>query len=135
MLIGDSICEGYNSTVREALKDKYSVDVMASSRTIETITYKKQLEIFSNDFKYDLICFNNGLHGFHLPIDEYKAAYEEDLKLLGNTKMVLVLSTPLMKKENLNCYDEKTRLLLNAMRLSEVLQKNKDYRFVIYILS
>lgn len=56
------------------------MDKLVSSRSIESEIYKNQLKLFLNDFNYEIISFNNGLHGFHLSAEDYKTAYEYMLK-------------------------------------------------------
>lgn len=122
LLIGDSICDGYYDTVFERLNSMYAVDKLVSSRSVESEVYKKQLELFLNDFKYDLISFNNGLHGFHLSKDEYSRAYEKILHMFGNAKVILTLSTPIMQADNLKCYNEKDNRI--------VIERNESVRSI-----
>jgi lysophospholipase L1-like esterase len=53
------------------------------------------------EFRYDVIHFNNGLHGWHLTAEAYKHHYEKIIQhLMKHTKavVILALSTPITKE-------------------------------------
>ena len=97
LLIGDSITGGYWDTVRGMAEDGMCVDKYITSKAINDPTYLRELEYFlSYGFKYDVVHFNNGLHGGGTST-EYAAHYEGILKYIlnaTNAKVVLALSTP-----------------------------------------
>lgn len=101
LLIGDSITYHYYPIVKEMLKGKFYVDYIANSYSIDMPVYGKIIEGFASDSKYDLIHYNNGLHGFDVSEKRYKKCLEKLVgKLSANAKLVLATSTFIYKKGN-----------------------------------
>ena len=97
LLIGDSITRDYRPYVKEILGDAWRIDMIAASRAVDNTDFLRELNYVLQKTSYDLIHFNNGLHGFHLGIEEYAAGYEVVLKRIiekgKNAEIVLGLST------------------------------------------
>ena len=71
LLIGDSICNGYQEGVRKRLKGKMNVTYWVSSYCVTSPAYLPLLTIYLNEAKYDVIHFNNGLHSLGTPTDAW----------------------------------------------------------------
>lgn len=99
LLIGDSICNGYNGAVRDRLAGKVSVSFWASSKCVTDPDYFRELDFILDARLYDIICFNNGLHSLSTNREEWDAAYASAvafiLAKLPDAKLSLTLSTPL----------------------------------------
>ena len=99
LLIGDSICNGYQEGVRERLKGKMNVTYWISSYCATSPAYLPLLSIYLDEAKYDVIHFNNGLHSLETPTDAwakgFKAALELVRKKQPDAKIVWCTSTPL----------------------------------------
>ena len=99
LLIGDSICSGYQEGVRERLKGKMNVTYWVSSYCVTSPAYLPLLSIYLDEAKYDVIHFNNGLHSLETPTDAwakgFKAALELVRKKQPDAKLVWCSSTPL----------------------------------------
>lgn len=99
LLIGDSIAVSYKGSVAKHLKGKAYCSTFSTSVSVADPTFHKQLEAMLCQYKYDVIHFNNGLHGFGYTLEEYQAGYEKALdyikKRSPSSKIILVLSTPL----------------------------------------
>ena len=99
LLIGDSICNGYQEGVRERLKGKMNVTYWISSYCATSPAYLPLLSIYLDEAKYDVIHFNNGLHSLETPTDAwakgFKAALELVRKKQPDAKIVWCSSTPL----------------------------------------
>lgn len=102
LLIGDSICWGYNEIVREKLRGVCYVDFLSTSYAIDNTLYTKLVKDFVANSEYDLVHFNFGLHGYHIS----KAAFEKRMtKLLNDIKskcknLGLCLTTAVNKEGN-----------------------------------
>jgi hypothetical protein len=100
LLIGDSITRAYHPHVNQLLKDVAYVDKLATSKALDNPSLFQEVDYMLKhraEFQYDVVHFNNGLHGFHLSKEEYKHHYENMLQhLKEHTKAVIVLglSTP-----------------------------------------
>ncbi len=101
-LIGDSICNGYQDTVRKNLEGKVNVSYWASSKCVTDPMYLRHLDFFMDQNKYDLITFNNGLHSLHTDRTEWESAYQNVIAYLREkapaAKLSITLCTPLQKE-------------------------------------
>ena len=97
LMIGDSICNANHRSVRELLKGKYSVAFWASSMDATDPDFIYALNLILEQAPYDIITFNNGLHG-HRPLPERVVAIENAVKFirekLPDSKLIIVGTTP-----------------------------------------
>ena len=104
LLVGDSITKGYFSSVEMQLDGVAYCARLATSACVSDPAFHQQLALMLNQYTYDVIHFNNGLHGFGYGDKEYEAGYRKALetikKLAPSAKVVLVLSTPLQSTSN-----------------------------------
>ncbi len=117
LLIGDSITNGYKGLVKNMMSNQYYIDMYATSRALDNGSFTRELEYMLEfcDLKYDVIHFNNGLHGTHQDIETYKNYYEKVIGYIMNTsmnsKLILVLSTPVTQKDDVTIFDEKNEII------------------------
>ncbi len=99
LLVGDSICNGYQDFVRRRLEDECCVSFWASSKCVTDKFYLRELDFYLDYAKYDVISFNNGLHSLGMNLDEWEIAYRDAAKFIltkvPESKLYLTLSTPL----------------------------------------
>ena len=99
LLIGDSICNGYNGAVRDKLAGRVNVSFWASSKCVTDPDYFRELDFMLDARPYAAVCFNNGLHSLSTNRAEWDAAYAAAAAFirakLPETKLALTLSTPL----------------------------------------
>ena len=99
LLVGDSICNFYQTDVRERLKGKANVSFWVSSYCVTRPEYKRHLLFALDDAKYDVIHFNNGLHSLKTPTDVWAKGLKATLALIREkqpqAKIVWCTSTPL----------------------------------------
>ena len=99
LLIGDSICNGYQTKVREMLADTANVTFWASSKCVTDPQYFRELDFLLDSYRYDIISFNNGLHSLSTDRAEWEAAYASAVAFIRakcpEAKLVLTLCTPL----------------------------------------
>ena len=75
LLIGDSICNGYQSNVKEFLENQANVSFWASSKCVTDPDYFKELDLILSSYHYDYISFNNGLHSLNTFSDDFEEAF------------------------------------------------------------
>ena len=109
LLVGDSITRAYYKTVEKHLQGKASCARFATSACVSDPAFWAQLRAVSTGYRFDIIHFNNGLHGFDYTEDEYQTGYTKTIELLRQlqpqAKLIFVLTTPLQstsEKNNLN---------------------------------
>lgn len=103
LLVGDSICNGYQSSVQKLLDGKVNVSYWVSSYCLTMPTYRALLSVYLDECKYDVIHFNNGLHSLGCDPMVWSAALKEVLKLIRSrqpqAKIIFCTSTPLKRNE------------------------------------
>ena len=109
LLIGDSICNGYQPVVREILGKRLNVTYWISSKCVTDMRYLKELDFYLDAHEYDLILFNNGCHSTDKFPEEREIAYKKAVEFITkkccDIPLVLVLCAPLKLKND----DEKIR--------------------------
>ncbi len=100
LLVGDSICNGYQSAVRDRLKGKVNVSYWVSSYCVSSPAYLPLLAVYLDEAKYDVIHFNNGLHSLsQTTLEAYEKGYRAALELIRRkqpqAKIVWCSCTPL----------------------------------------
>ena len=72
LLVGDSICYGYQEKVREYLRGICYVDYVATSYAIDSKIYNDLIYDFLKGSHYAVLHINHGLHGEHMSKRTYK---------------------------------------------------------------
>ncbi len=111
LLVGDSITRGYKPFVNEYLKGEALADMVASSRAVDNPLLLKELFSMLDHpaYRYQILHFNNGLHGQHLSIKEFEENYRVVMHLLRtytNTRIVLATCTPAYQQGYENPYNQ-----------------------------
>jgi lysophospholipase L1-like esterase len=99
LLIGDSITRAYYPEVEKHLEGKAYVGRLSSSVFISDPALLKQIEMVLGEYKFDVIHFNNGMHGWQHSEKEYAQALPKLLKTIQkyapNAKLIWANTTPL----------------------------------------
>ncbi len=99
LLIGDSITRAYYPQVEKNLAGKAYVGRLASSAFISDPALLKQIEMVLSQYKFDVIHFNNGMHGWQHSEKEYAQAFPKYLeaiqKYAPQAKLIWADTTPL----------------------------------------
>ena len=106
LLIGDSVTKSYRGYVQEFFKpQKVAVDQLCGSRCAGDPVLTAELDLATgplNGYTYDVIHFNNGLHGgcndTQIPLSVYEKGIKDILSVLKknqpNAKLIVAASTP-----------------------------------------
>ncbi len=99
LLIGDSICNGYHSLVKEELAGSAYTSFWATSKCVTDRSYLKELTYLLEEYDYAVIHFNNGLHSLDTDRVTWEASLREVIRTLREkgkgAKLVWASSTPL----------------------------------------
>jgi hypothetical protein len=79
LLIGDSITRNYYGGVEKRLEGKAYVGRLTTSAFISDPALLKQIEMVLDAYKFDVVHFNNGMHGWQHSEVEYKKAFPKFL--------------------------------------------------------
>jgi GDSL-like Lipase/Acylhydrolase family len=104
LLIGDSITRAYYPEVEKHLEGKAYVGRLSSSAFISDPVLLKQIEMVLGQYKFEVIHFNNGMHGWQHSEKEYEKAFPKFLKTIQkcapNAKLIWANTTPLKVSPN-----------------------------------
>jgi len=75
LLIGDSITRAYYPEVEKRLAGKAYVGRLSSSAFISDPALNRQIKMVLGQYHFDIIHFNNGMHGWQHGENEYNAAF------------------------------------------------------------
>lgn len=126
-LVGDSITCGYFPHVINILGDKLRITAMGTSKAIDNPFFIPEMEFVYKQYgyKYNIVHFNNGLHGWHLSTKEYEVNYEKTIQyILENfkaEKIILATCTPMSVPGNLEEIDKEKDVLIRER--NEVIKK------------
>src|ERR1051325_4851438 len=99
LLIGDSIARDYYPEVEKRLAGKAFVARLATSRFVADPVLLKEIELVLSQEKFDVIHFNNGMHGWQHSEAEYREAFPKFIKALRkhapDAKLIWGTTTPL----------------------------------------
>lgn len=119
LLIGDSHVERYYGLVANKLGKNVSCSKFTTSKSLGDPVFIKQLESVLMLCDFDIISFNNGLHGGDYKIEAYskfaQVAYDL-LKKNAGKSVIWVNSTAIREKENINTF---------AARNQQIIERNK----------
>lgn len=130
LLIGDSITRGYYKTVEDKLKGKAVVCRLATSKSLGDPGLLDEVKLVLGQAKFDVVHFNNGMHGWGYTEDEYAKAIPELVATIRKgapgAKLVCASTTPVRVNGKLDQLDPKTdRVKVRNKSAAEVMAKEK----------
>lgn len=149
LLIGDSITRSYRDKVQECFKaERIAVDKLCGSRCAGDPILTAELDLMTgslNGYQYDVIHFNNGLHGACNDTDVSLEIYCRGIKDIvavlrrnqPSAKLILVTNTPMSDKgtNNIAVKDENNvRIHERNAFLREYAKENGFYLNDLYAL-
>lgn len=103
LLVGDSITRGYYKALKKRMPEDIYLDRYVTSKALDNPLFIKELSYVLSQAKYEVIHFNNGLHG-SLDTELFKELYEEIIKFLLKTenspKIIVSGTTPVVVVDN-----------------------------------
>jgi len=110
LLIGDSITRAYYPVVEKNLAGKAFVARVATSRFISDPVLLQEITLLLDNTKFDIIHFNNGMHGWQHSEAEYAAAFPRLLAAIRahapNAKLIWANTTTLKVSPVLSAGDQ-----------------------------
>src|SRR5688572_14797511 len=99
LLIGDSVARDYYPEVERRLAGKAFVARLATSRFIADPVLLKEIELVLDQAKFDVIHFNNGMHGWQHSEAAYRQAFPKFLETIRShapqARLIWAATTPL----------------------------------------
>jgi len=123
LLIGDSITQGYAPKVAEKLKEKVSVARLATSKSIGDPALLAEVALVLDQCRFDVVHFNNGLHGWGYSEEEYQKHFPELLATIHQhapkAKLIWATITLVRQSANLAIFDERTKRVEARNKIAE----------------
>jgi lysophospholipase L1-like esterase len=121
LLVGDSITKGYYGSVDSELKGQAAVARLATSAFLTDPAFLMQLDCLLDSYDFDVIHFNNGLHGWGYSEQEYGDALPVIIQHLRDKEpgatLILANSTPLRDRADLSKLRDSNSRVLERNRL------------------
>lgn len=105
LLIGNSITRGYYGKVEKSLQRKAYVGRLSNSKSVGDPALLEEIAVILKHTKFDIIHFNNGLHGFDYTEEEYNKNFPKLIKVIRKyapkAKLIWATITPVRTGENM----------------------------------
>ena len=122
LLIGDSIVKGYGPLVEQNLKGTAYVARLATSKSVGDPALLAEIALVIGQSRFDVIHFNNGLHGWGYSEEEYGQhfpALVETLKTQAKgAKLIWATTTPVRNGADLKAFGERTERVKARNRIA-----------------
>ena len=133
LLIGNSITRGYYAEVQKILAGKAYVARLATSKSIGDPGLLKEVSLIMGYYKFDIVHFNNGLHGWKYSEQQYEKAFPDLVSTIRKNapraKLIWATTTPVRVKAEINTLDSKTERIKERNRIAQAfVSKQKDIR-------
>jgi lysophospholipase L1-like esterase len=121
LLIGNSITRSYNSEVDALLNDKAYVARLSTSKSIGDSALLAEISLIMAYHPFDIVHFNNGLHGWEYSEAEYKNAFHDFFETIRKNApkatYIWATTTPV--------FDVSSDKVVLASRTERVKERNK----------
>jgi lysophospholipase L1-like esterase len=123
LLIGDSITQGYYQQVADTLKGKVSVARLTTSKSVGDPSLLAEVSLVLDQCRFDVVHFNNGLHGWGYSEAEYQKHFPELIatirKRAPKAKLVWATITPMRQPGKLDVIAEGTKRVQARNKIAE----------------
>ena len=106
LLIGNSITQSYYGKVQSLLEGKAYTGRLTTSKALGDPALLAEIELVLRVEKFDIIHFNNGLHGFGYSEDEYRKSFPDLIKTFREyapkARLIWASTTPIRTGEGMN---------------------------------
>jgi GDSL-like Lipase/Acylhydrolase family len=113
LLLGDSISQAYYKDVAADLKGKAYVGYLTSSLSVGDPMLPEQIGLVLKNYRFDVIHFNNGLHGKGYSEQEYARYFPQFVKAIQanahGAKLIWTSSTPVRMARDMSEFAPWTR--------------------------
>jgi len=136
LIIGDSHVEGYYQGVAEKLGNKVYCCKFTTSRSLGDPALIEQLKALFFSYRFDVICFNNGLHGVAYTDEQYNhylpVVYRLFKKENPGLKLIWVNTTARRVGNNLSEFDKYNVAVINRNKAVEEFARLKNIPLIDY---
>jgi len=130
LLVGDSITRGYFGDVEKHLAGKAYCARLTTSKCVSDPTFNDDLQLMLKQYKFSVIHFNNGLHGWGYTEDQYRDGLASTVAAVkqhsGDAKFIWATTTPMRESSDLQKFSEQTeRVKVRNKLAGEIMKKQQ----------
>ncbi len=130
LLIGNSITRAYNSNVEKQLEGKAYVARLATSKSIGDPALLQEIALILSYYDFDVVHFNNGMHGWGYTEEEYAAAFPDFYKTIRkgapHAQLIWATTTPVRTGRDMEEFDSRTERIRERNRIAQEYLKDKE---------
>ena len=123
LLLGDSITQAYFEDVAADLKGKAYVGYLTSSLSVGDPMLPRQIALVLENYRFDVIHFNNGLHGKGYSEEEYARYFPQFVRTLQanahGAKLIWTSSTPVRTGKDMAEFAPFTKRVVARNRIAD----------------
>lgn len=129
LLVGDSITRGYFGGVEKHLAGKAYCARLTTSKCVSDPTFNDDLLLLLNQYKFSVIHFNNGLHGWGYTEEQYRDGLSKTIAAMkehsGDAKLIWATTTPVRDKTDWQTFIERMdRVAVRNKFAAEIMKDN-----------
>lgn len=129
LFVGDSITRGYFGGVEKHLAGKAGCARLTTSKCVSDPTFNDDLQLLLKQYKFSVIHFNNGLHGWGYTEEQYRDGLSKTVLAIkqhaGDAKLIWTTTTPMRKKDDLQAFaDDTSRVKARNGLAAEIMKDN-----------
>ena len=130
LLIGNSITRGYHREVDKLLNGKAYVARMSTSKSVGDPGLISEIKLVMGYLDFDVVHFNNGLHGAGYTEEEYAAAFPEMVQTIKEcakpgARLIWATTTPVYEHPRQPDYMEKSERVRQRNQIAAEYLKDK----------
>jgi hypothetical protein len=130
LLIGDSITGGYFSDVEKRLAGKAYCARLTTSKCVSDPSFSDEVHLLLKHYKFAVIHFNNGLHGWGYSEDQYQDGLLKFLATVkenaGDAKVIWATTTPVRERSDLKQFGDRTERVKARNKIAAEIMKERD---------
>jgi len=123
LLIGDSITRAYYGRVADQLRGKAYVARLATSKSIGDPALLAEVAAVVGQYRFEVVHFNNGLHGFGYSEEEYQKSFPELVatirKHAPKAKLIWATTTPMRQAGKLEVFADGNKRVEARNKIAE----------------
>ncbi len=129
LLVGDSITRGYFDAVEKHLAGKAYCARLTTSKCVSDPTFNDDLQLMLKQYKFSVVHFNNGLHGWGYSEVQYRDGLSKTVSTVKQhadaARLIWATTTPVRESSNLQQFGEITERVKERNKLAgEIMAEN-----------
>lgn len=127
LFVGDSITRGYFGTAEKHLAGKAYCARLTTSKCVSDSTFVDDLLLLMKQYKFSVIHFNNGLHGWGYSEEEYAEGLAKTVaaikKNATDAQLIWATTTPVRERSDLSTFADRTERVRTRNKLAAGIMK------------